>query len=188
MKAHHITRRLVWALSLAVVAAFAAGCSSCKPGSPPGPALSYDLQITPGESLKGSSVVVDVVGINQSEIQKWQTYSLRKYWKPADPLRQDATKFTVSFLPGDQSPSLLTKTNQIWGKWLKSGVQYLVVVADLPGVYDEGKIGSQDPRRQMIPICKCYWPDKTQKLDFKVQAGGVTVNTMPREGWLLPPW
>lgn len=138
--------------------------------------------------MKGSSVVVDVVGINQSEIQKWQTYSLRKYWKPADPLRQDATKFTVSFLPGDQSPSLLTKTNQIWGKWLKSGVQYLVVVADLPGVYDEGKIGSQDPRRQMIPICKCYWPDKTQKLDFKVQAGGVTVNTMPREGWSLPPW
>ena len=103
-------------------------------------------------------------------------------------MRQDAAKFTTSFVPGEQKTVVLKKTDPIWDKWLKAGVQDLVVLADLPGAFEEGKVGSQDPRRQLLPLCKCYWPDKTEELTVKVQAGGVSLGNTPREGWTLPAW
>lgn len=150
--------------------------------------MSYNVKLNPGESLKDSSVVVDVVGINQSELPKWQSYSIKNYFKQGDPVRQDAQKFTADFVPGHQTTVVLKKNDPLWDKWLKSGAQYLVVVADIPGFYPEGKSGSQDPRRQLIPMCQCFWPDKTADLEVKVQAGGVSLVTPPREGWTLPAW
>jgi hypothetical protein len=187
MNSHKAVRILGLALLLAA-AGGVAGCSSCKPGKSNGAAQSYNLKITPGESLKDSSVVVDVVGINPSELQKWQSYSLKKYLKPGDALRQDAAKTTANFLPGQQTPFVIKKTDPIWDQWLKSGAQYLVVIADLPGVFEEGKAGTQDPRRHLIPLCKCYWPGGVKELEAKVQAGGVSLVTGPREGWSLPAW
>jgi hypothetical protein len=187
MKALLIPRAFLLALLALACGAFA-GCSSCKPGGSPGPAQSYNLKLSPGDSLKDSSVVVDVVGINQSELPKWQSYSIKDYFKPGDAVRQDAARFTAEFVPGKQNPAVLKKTDPLWDKWTKSGVQYLVVIADLPGVYKEGKVGSQDPRRQLIPCCKCYWPDKTADLEVRIQAGGVSLVTTLREGWTLPAW
>ncbi len=188
MKTQKLVPRLLLTVTALTLASFVAGCGSCKPGKPPGPPLTYDLKVSPGDSLKDSSVEVDIVGVNPSELQKWQTYSLKKYFKAGDPLRQDAMKVTASFLPGQQAPFTLKKTDPLWGKWFKAGVQDLVVIADLPGVYEEGKIGSQDPRRQRVLLCKCYWPAKTQNLDIKVQASGVTIVTTPRTGYPLPAW
>jgi hypothetical protein len=187
MKASVGSKFLVLALMVAG-ATVLVGCSTCKPGGPPGPPQAYNLTISPGESLKDSSVLVDVVGINQSELPKWQDYSIRDYFKPGDPVRQDAAKFTAEFVPGKQAPAVLKKTDPLWSRWSKSGAQYLVLIADLPGVYKEGKSGSQDPRRQLIPLCQCYWPDKTTDLNVRIQAGGVSLVTVPREGWTLPAW
>ena len=187
MKLRHGSLQFVLGLAVLAICGFT-GCSSCKPGGPPGPALAYNIKVSPGDSLKDSSVVVDLVGISQSELPKWQTYSVKDYFKPGDPVRQDAAKFTTEFVPGKQSPSLLKQKDPLWDKWMKSGAQYLVIIADLPGVYKEGKLGSQDPRRQLIPLCKCYWPDKTVDLEVRVQAGGVSLVNAPREGWTLPAW
>jgi hypothetical protein len=167
---------------------FAAGCSSCKPGAGGGAAQAYNLKVVPGDSLKDSSVVVDVIGLHQSELQLLQTYSLKKYFKPGDKVRGDLSKQTITFLPDKQTPFELKKTDPLWKKWLAEGVQYVVVIADLPGVYEEGKNGSQDPRRQMVPLCKCYWPGGNKDLTLEVRAGGVRVVTVPREGQTLPAW
>ena len=187
MKRYFRSQILPLALLILGVGVFG-GCSSCKPGGSAGLPQSYSIKINPGDSLKDSSVVADVVGINQSELPKWQTYSVKDYFKTGDPFLQDAVKFTAEFVPGKQSEVVLKKTDPLWDKWTKAGVQYLVVLADLPGAFKEGKVGSQDPRRQLIPICKCYWPDKTTDIEVKVQAGGVTLVTPTREGWSLPPW
>ena len=187
MKPEILLRRSLCAM-LAFAAGVFAGCSSCKPGKSSGSPLSYTLNVAPGESLQNSSVAVDIVGINPSELEKWRSYSLKKYFTPGDTLRQDASKVTANFAPGPQTPFVIKKLDPQWDKWLKSGVQYLVVVADLPGVYEEGKAGTQDPRRQLVPLCKCYWPGGTKDLNLKVQAGGVTLLTTPREGWSLPSW
>ena len=176
---------LLLLLSALTVAALA-GCSSLKGGGSLGKPRAYNLKVVPGESLRQSSATVDVVGINPSELEKWRNYSLRDYFRPGDPLRTDAMKATVNFVPGRQEPLLLKTTDPIWNKWLKSGVQYVVVVADLPGVFPEGKAGSQDPRRQLVPLGKKCW--NTTDLEVKVQAGGVTVVTTPREGVNLPAW
>ncbi len=188
MKTRKPAHRLLFTLTALALALFVTGCGSCKPGQSPGKPLAYNLKISLGDSLKDSSLSVDVVGINPSDLQRWQTYSLKKYLKAGDPLRQDALKTTANFVPGQQAPFVLKKTDPMWDKWLKSGVgvQDLIIIADLPGVYEEGKIGSQDPRRQRIPLCECYWPSKTENLEIKVQAGGVTILTLPREGYPRP--
>jgi len=173
---------------MAVALAFFSGCSSCKPGKDEGAATAYNFNVSPGDSLKDSSFTVDVIGLQQSELQLLQNYSLKKYWKPGDPVRQDLAKLTVDFVPGKQAPFVIQKKDPIWKKWIGSGVQYVAVVADLPGIYEEGKVGSQDPRRQLVPICKCYWPGGVKALDVEVRAGGVRIVTVPREGETLPVW
>ncbi len=188
MKACFSVRNLCLFGLVVATAALVAGCSSCSPGKSPGDPLSYNIAVSPGGSLSDKSARVDIVGLNPSDLPKWQSYSLKKYFNPGDLLRQDAVKVTAEFLPGQQKVFQLSKTDPIWDRWLKAGVQNLVVLADLPGAFEEGKIGSQDPRRQLVPLCKCYWPDKTTALNVEVLASGVKLVTLPREGWSLPPW
>lgn len=162
------------------------GCSSCKPGEP-GKPQAYNLNVNLGDTLKDSSVVVDVIAANQYDLERLKTYSVNKYWSPGDSMRIDIPKTSFSFVSGAQLKQTLPATNSLWAKWKDSGVQYLVVMADLPGVFEEGKTGSQDPRRQLLPICECYWPSKTEDLTIEVQASGVRVITAPRVGQTLPP-
>ncbi len=188
MKTIQVLKRWFPVPVAAAVLLFANGCSGCKPGAGGGAARGYNLSLVPGASLKDSSVVVDIIGIQQSELQLLQTYSLKKYFKPGDTVRIDLVKTNVTFLPDKQTTFVLKRDDPLWDKWLAQGVQYVVLIADLPGVYEEGKNGSQDPRRQLIPICKCYWPSGTKDLTAEIRAGGVRVVTVPREGQTLPAW
>jgi hypothetical protein len=188
MKTAQIIRRFVSAAAMLGFLMYFTGCSSCKPGKDEGAAKAYNFKVSPGESLKESSFRVDIIGLQQSELQMLQTYSLKKYFKPGDPVRQDLTKVTAEFVPGKQDAFVIKKTDPIWKKWLGSGVQYVAVIADLPGLYDEGKVGSQDPRRQLVPLCECYWTGGVKELNVEVRAGGVRIVTVPREGETLPVW
>jgi hypothetical protein len=174
-------------LLAAGLAVFISGCSSCKPGKGPGKPRAYDLNIHLGDTLKDSSVVVDVIAANVYDVERLKTYNMNKFWQPGDAMRADLSKVEFSFVSGADLSRTLARTNTLWKKWASSGVQYLVVLADLPGVYEDGKSGSQDPRRQIVPICECYWPPKTKNLDIAIQASGVRVETAPRLGQTLPP-
>jgi hypothetical protein len=161
------------------------GCA-CGPGKLGG-TRAYNLQIKLDESLKDSSVVVDVIPANSSDLERLKTYSINKYWKPDDTLRQDLSKTHFSFVSSGRLQCTLPAKDPKWKQWKKDGVQYLVIIADLPGVFDDGKSGSQDPRRQLLPICKCYWKSWTRSLPVEIQASGVRVLAVPREGQALPP-
>ena len=187
MKPHSSIHRLLL-LVLLLPALFFSGCSSCKPGKGAGKPKVYTLKVAPAASLKESSVEVDVVGIHPSDLERFKTYSVKKYFRAGDLLRQDASKITARFVPDRQEPLVLKSTDPQWTKWLNSGVQYIVIMADLPSVAEEGKAGSQDPRRQLVPICECYWEKKTKEINVDIQAGGVRLLTAPREGWSLPMW
>jgi len=104
---------------------------------------------------------------------------LNKYWKPGDPLNHDLPKAVFNFIEGKQLAQTLDAADPKWTEWKSSGAQYLIVLADLPGVFEDGKAGTQDPRRQIVPICECYWPPKTKELDVEVQASGVRLVTAP---------
>lgn len=166
---------------------FLTGCASCKPGGNPGPPLAYNLQIQLSDSLKDSSVIVDVIGAGPLDLERLRTYSVNKYWKPGDSLRTDLPQASFNFVAAEKLTQTLNASDPKWKQWISSGTQYLVVIADLPGVFEDGKPGSQDQRRQIVPICKCYWPDKTKELVIRVQPSGVSVASAPRPGQVLPP-
>jgi hypothetical protein len=171
---------------LVALATVFAGCSTCKPGGGPGKPLAYDLHVNLSPALKDSSVVADVIPANEYDLARLRTYSINQYWQPDDSMRQGLNKVTFSFVSGQDLNREIKATDPRWQKWIKSGAQYLVIVADLPGVYQDLP-GSQDPRRQILPICKCYWPAGTKDLVVNVQSSGVSVMSAPRVGMSLPP-
>ena len=179
MKSRSFSRVLSLVLPL-LAASLLCGCSIFSAARPP-----YNITVQPGDSLKGSSVQVDLVGINYSELERWRTKSVGEYFKPGDPLRADAAKFSITNL---EQGVVLWRTNSIWNNWLKAAApdQYIVVLADLPGRFPEGQAGSQDPRRQILPLTKKAWSGGD--IDIQVRGDGVKVNTVQEAGFVPPGW
>ena len=59
------------------------------------------------------------------------------------------------------------------------GVTHVVVLADLAGV-GPSRPGNTDPRRQILPLDICHWPNKTTTLKVLVQRSGMVVLTPTR--------
>jgi hypothetical protein len=124
-------------------------------------------------------VLVDIVGVSRARLPYWENYSMTKYWRAGDDARKDAHKKTFDFVSGEALTQTLSSTDPIWTDWLASGVTHIVVLADLPGLQSD-KPGTQDPRRQILPLDKCHWPDKTTSLTIEVQKSGIDVRTPVR--------
>lgn len=170
--------RCGWAAFLtAGLSAGLTGCASCKPGDP-GKPKAYAVQIKLDDNLKDKSVFVDVIAANASDLETLRTYSVEKYWTPNNRFRQDQQKVPFSFVGGSLSSELYA-TDERWKSWLNAGIRYLVVIAFLPDVHDD-KPGLQDTRRQILPICNCYWPSGTTNLQVEVQPSRVRIATIPR--------
>jgi len=158
--------------------AFVTGCASCKPGKP-GPTGQYTIDVTLDESLKTSSVIVDLVGVNPSSLSRGENYDMGKYWKEGDPMRRDADKVVLTFLSGQAVNKSMSNTDPQWEKWKAKGVTHVLVLADLPGT-QTSRPGSQDARRQVLPLDECSWPPKTTQLKLLVQRSGIVVLTPVR--------
>src|SRR5437879_8566013 len=106
---------------MVLLAAVLAGCESFKPGRP-WPLGRYNIEISVDESLKNSSVIVDLVGINPSTRPRWEAYDMGKYWKDSsDPLRRDADKVVLNFVSGQTLTKTLPSTDPQWDKWKSKG-------------------------------------------------------------------
>ncbi len=165
----------VFSLFLAVVLS---GCSSCKPGTA-GPIGKYAINVTLDDSLKSSSVIVDLVGVNPSSLPRWEAYDMGKYWKEGDPMRRDADKVVLNFVSGQTLTKSMAVTDAQWEKWKNTGVTHVMVLADLPGS-QASRPGAQDARRQILPLDECSWPSKTTELKLLVQRSGIVVLTPTR--------
>ena len=162
----------------AVLALLFAGCSSCKPGKP-GPIGKYKVEVTLDDSLKSSSVLVDLVGVQGLSLPRWEAYDMVKYWREGDPMRRDADKKMLNFVSGQATSQSLEMTDPKWEQWKTKGVTHLLVLADLP-IAQASLPGTQDPRRQILPLDQCSWPDKTKALKILVQRSGIVVLTAAR--------
>jgi hypothetical protein len=172
--------QLTLAAFVAGVGILFSGCSSCKPGKP-GPIVKYNIQVNLDQSLKDSSMIVDLVGVNPSSLPSWEAYSMTKYWQHGDAKRADATdKFTIDFVSGKSLSNTLNSTNALWAKWLARGVTHVVVVANLPGAPRADVPGNQDPRRQILPLESCYWAKGTNTINVLVQQSGIEILTPTR--------
>jgi len=154
------------------------GCSSCKPGKP-GPIGKYTINVSLDESLKSSSVLVDLVGVNPSGLPRWEAYDMGKYWREGDAMRHDADKVVLNFVSGQSLTNSLSATNAVWDRWKSQGVTHVLVLADIT-VRGESRPGNQDARRQILTLDQCQWPIKTKELNVLVQRSGIKVLTPAR--------
>jgi hypothetical protein len=178
MKASSWVGSFALAALLATGIALLTGCATCKPGKP-GKPKAYHVTVNLDQSLQQASVLVDLVAANPTSLPRWEAYSMSKYWKDEDPMRKDADKITLSFISGRALSNELARVDAKWNKWLAQGATHLVVLADLPGARQD-KSGTQDERRQIVPLDQCHWPKKTTNLIVQVQRSGINVITPPR--------
>jgi hypothetical protein len=171
-------RPLIAGVAMVLMAAVLTGCGSCKPGKP-GPPGQYTIEVALDDSLRSSSVLVDLVGVNPSTLPRWEAYDMGKYWREGDPMRRDADKVVLNFVSGQSLTNSLVSTNPQWDKWKATGATQLMVLADLPGT-QASRPGSQDPRRLSLPLDECSWPSKTKTLKVLVQRSGMVVLTPMR--------
>jgi hypothetical protein len=169
---------LVGGSLMVLLATVLSGCGSCKPGTPGAPGR-YSIDVSLDESLKSSSVLVDLVGVNQSSLPRWEAYDMGKYWKEGDPMRRDADKVVLNFVSGQSLSSSLSATDAQWNKWKAEGVTHVLVLADLPGA-QVSRPGSQDARRTVLQLDQCAWPSGTKSLKVLVQRSGMVVATPMR--------
>ena len=163
---------------LVVLAAILSGCGSCKPGKP-GPIGRYAIEVVLDESLKSSSVIVDLVGVNPTSLPRWEAYEMSKYWKEGDAMRRDADKVVMNFVSGQSLSNSLPANDPQWDKWKAKGVTHVLVLADLPGA-QASRPGSQDARRLVLSLDQCSWPSGTKALKVLVQGSGIVVATPTR--------
>jgi hypothetical protein len=177
MKNRFVARLVAGGFLILLMTVFA-GCTSCKPGKP-GPIGKYTIDVSLDESLKSSSVLVDLVGVNPSGLQRWEAYDMGKYWREGDTMRHDADKVVMNFVSGQTLTNSLSVTNSQWDRWRSEGVTYVLVLADLPGA-QTSRPGNQDARRQILSLDQCQWAKKTKVLKVLVQRSGIKVLTAPR--------
>ena len=91
------------------------GCESCKPGKP-GPITYFPVQVSLAPSLQGKSVLVDLVGVSEPNRPRWEAYSMSKYWKDGDPMRQNAVKKTFNFTSGSALTGKLEASDPVWNQ------------------------------------------------------------------------
>jgi hypothetical protein len=88
---NHVIKLFVAGGFIVLSAVVLAGCATCKPGKP-GKVGQYAIEVSLDESLKTSSVIVDLIGVNPSSLPRWEAYDMTKYWREGDAMRRDADK------------------------------------------------------------------------------------------------
>src|SRR5262249_36052556 len=124
------------------------------------------------------SIEVDLIGVNDTELARWTSYSMNQYWTPNDPLRRNSESYRMLFEQRDPSPKKLSDKDPIWQKWQQKGAWNLVCVAFVPGIKDDRE-GDKDPRRLILPLDKCRW-DKHSSINIVVQPSAVVTTTPPK--------
>ncbi len=167
----NILHRFPFVFGLALLALLLGGCAST-----PAP-RAYGIKVSLDGSLIGTSVQVDLVGVNElADLPKWQSYSVTDYWQPNNPFRRDARKYTMQFSRDKPNTKILLPIDSHWAEWLQTGASQLVIVADLPGALTD-QMGNADPRRLIIPLDKAAWARDVETIEILVQESGLRLMT-----------
>ena len=146
-----MSTRLFSVLSVVVLAFLAVGC---------GPKMDpYKVTLTANDSIKDSSVAVHVIGINKNDFPLWDSYSMSKYWSPADTLHKNpAVATTILFDAKNLRTQAIAIDDAHWKMWRDYGATHLFILANLPG-FKEDRPGNADARRQISAIDNLVYED-----------------------------
>lgn len=136
----------------------------------------FEVRLSVDKALAATSLQVDLIGANAlADLPKWTSYSATGYWQPDNPQRRDASKLTFQFGRGLPEQVVLDRKDPRWDPWLKAGVTYLVIMADLPGANTD-QIGNADARRLIVPLDRKLWKRRAP-LEILIQEGGIKLLT-----------
>jgi len=132
-------------------------------------------------SVEGMLVTLDLVGVNKLDLPRYEAYSVSQYWTQDDPLRKSNQDFRehLPFVGSLESVMEFDVTEDRWKEWYKSGVRYLVVIADIPGIVEDTP--GNNARRQIIPLdakeLKQSLGEATRKVRIRVRDVGLLVQS-----------
>ena len=73
-----------------------------------------------------------------------------------------------------------------WSLWEQDHATALVLLAKFHKSQEEGAFpdapGSDDPRRQIVPLDRCRWEKPQQPLEFEVTSAGIRLSTPLKGG------
>ena len=139
------------------------GCSSTpKPKA-------YNLKLSLDPALQGSTVQVDLIGFNESNLARYKTYSVSSYFgDPDDRIRNRSRKKQFVFGQGQPEEQILLSTDPIWQEWLvQEKALYLLILVDLPGIIED-QDSQLDPRRLIVPLDKKAWQGNTDMIEIVI--------------------
>lgn len=133
----------------------------------------YDVEVTLDGALKGQTVEVDLIGVNNAQkLGIYKAYEVSKYFGAGDNQRADEkSKHTMKFVAGGADKQVLSSGDAKWENW--NTPTDLVVMASIPGLAD--KKGEMDPRRTILPLDTKNWEGR--KLEIQVTRSGLNVLT-----------
>ena len=137
------------------------------------------VNVTATKDVCGKSVEIHLVGVNQSQKTQWDTESMTKYWEPENQLRKSAKQYThvIRFGQGLPCELSLGKKDPIRREWKRRKAEYLFILADLPGIFED-KDGNADARRLRIPaLTSECWPFLGSKINISIESSGIVCLT-----------
>ena len=119
-----------------------------------------DITISMGKELQTGagiypSVEVDVVGLTESEVPRWQAYSMNDYFQAECKFRASAERHPFTFSDIRHDPVTIGKKDPLWTQWKRNGATHLCITANIPGVWQDQ--AGVDGRKLILPLDKKKW-------------------------------
>ena len=175
-------KRLLLVVGLGSVASLAGGCA-------PGP---FNVEVLLDERDTGlqdkigavQSIEVNLVGISDTDLRRWEEMSMNSYWEPDNKIRASAIKFVMRFGEGHPKKQKLSVNDPIWREWIeKRQANHLFVLAYLPWLQKDSP-GDADPRRKTLPLERGRWEWSawgSLTIPIELRATGMTLLRQPNK-------
>lgn len=138
----------------------------------------FNVVVTADDSIRDTTVEIDLVGINRGDVPGWNSIKMTEYWTPDNTKRKNAKKYEMKFVASGPRQQTLKKNDNIWKLWKSNGVTHLFILARLPG-YHDNLDGIADDRRTMVRLEKKCWGMFDSKIEIRVNSDNVTCITQP---------
>jgi hypothetical protein len=138
------------------------------------------VTVAAAEDICRKSVEVHLVAVNRFEKDQWEGISMTKYWEPENRLRQSAKEYTYVVQFG-QGPceNVIDKKDPIRRVWKERKAEYLLVLADLPGIFPDLP-GNADARRLRLPAPdSACWGWRQAKINIGIEGSNIVPLTIP---------
>jgi len=149
--------------------------NGCHFGTKP---VAWNVSVT---KTTPASIEVDFIGVSPLEKPYWNDIKPDDYWRPNESTLSGSVrlattnKITVNFQ--STNTFVLQRQDPMWDDWFRYGATELMIMADLPGVYDNSPT---DRRRLFLPLNSKIWRSKHHTLEIEIQDQFIRVLTPQR--------